>query len=109
MLGSISVAAATAVLDFDLMRDNVFKQSTHPRVLKGAALAGSAAAGDAKVVISKGSVKIAELYNTATGFPTTDHLFGIGEYIGANDEISAVVTDAPATNPLNLVLDFAGG
>lgn len=106
MLAQVSVAAAVAVLGYDLLTGSVFKQSTERRYLKGAALAGSAAAGDTKISILKGTTKIGELYNVTTGFPTTDHLFGIGEWILPNDEITAEITDAPATNPINLNLDF---
>ncbi len=108
MLAQVSVAAAVAVLGSDLLAGNVFKQSRSRRYLRGVALAGSAAAGDAKVEILKGSVKIGEVFNVATGFPTRDHLFPVGEWIEAHDEITAQVVDAPATNPLNLLLDFAG-
>jgi len=108
MLAQVSVAAATAVLGADLMNGSVFKQSTNRRYLRGVALAGSAAAGDTKIELLKGSVRIAEVFNVTTGFPTRDHLFPVGEWIDANDEITATVTDAAATNPINMLLDFVG-
>ena len=106
MLASVSVAAATAALDADLLAGNTNKQSSAPRRLRGAALAGSAAALDTKVEIFKGSVKVGELYNSATGAPTRDHLFPIGSHILPNEEIQVLVKDAAATNPINLLLDF---
>ncbi len=108
MLAQVSVPAATAVLNYDAMTGSVFKQSTQRRYLRGVACAGSAAAGDSKVEIYKGSVKVGEIFNAATGFPTRDHLFPVGEWIEPNDEIAAKITDAAATNPLNLLLDFVG-
>ena len=106
MLGSNSIAAATAVIGYDLSTGQTWKQSIRPRTLRGAALAGSAAAGDTKVEIFRGSVKVAELYNTATGFPTRDHLFPVGAMIPGGEEISVLVVDAPASNPINPLLDF---
>ena len=106
MLGQASVAAATAVIGYDLANGQTWKQSMARRRLRGCALAGSAAAGDTEVHIFRGSVKIGELFNTATGFPTRDHLFPIGSDIPPGEEISVLVVDAPATNPINPLLDF---
>lgn len=106
MLAAVSVAAATAALEYDLLRDNRFKQSGRRRYLRGAALAGSAAALDTKVELYRGGTLLAELYNTATGAPTRDHLFPVGAWIPQNEELIAKVADAPATNAINLLLDF---
>lgn len=107
MLAAVSVAAATAVLGYDLMTGNKQRSSKEARVLRGAALAGSAAALDTKVELYKGTTLIAELFNTATGAPTRDHLFPVGSRIAPDEEITATVTDAPGTNPINLLIDFA--
>lgn len=106
MLGQVSVAAATAVIGYDLARDATWQQSMAPRRLRGAALAGSAAALDTEIAIFRGSVKIGELFNSATGAPTRDHLFPIGAVIPAGEEVSVLIIDAPATNPINLLMDF---
>ena len=107
MIAQTSTAAATAVLGYNLLRDSVFDQVSWPRVLRGAALAGSSAALDTKVEIFVGTNKVAELYNTATGAPNRDHLFPINARVGAGEEVSAVIVDAPATNPINGLFDFA--
>jgi hypothetical protein len=106
MLGQVSIAAATAVIGYDLARDTTWSQSSTPRILRGIALAGSAAAGDTKVEVFRGSVKVAEAYNSATGFPTRDHLFPVGAPIPPNEEVAVIVDDAPATNPINLIMEF---
>ena len=106
MLGSVSVAAATAVIGYDLARDQTWQQSSRARVLRGAALTGSAAAGDTLIEIFRGSVKVGELFNSALAFPTRDHLFPVGAPIPAHEEISVLVVDPPVTNPLNLLMDF---
>jgi len=70
------------------------------------ALTGSAAAGDAAVALKIGNIEIARKFNSATGFPTRDHLVSVGRTVPPNSEIAAIVVDAPATNPLNLLLIF---
>ena len=107
MIAQTSHAAAVAVLGFNLLQGSVFDQVSFPRMLRGAALAGSAAALDSKVEIFVGTNKVAELFNSATGAPNRDHLFPINAHVGAGEEVSAIVVHAPATNPLNGLFDFA--
>jgi len=102
----ISIAAAVAVLDFNLLGNSKHRQSDRSRRLRAAALAGSAAAGDSRIAISINQQEVGSIFNSATGFPTRDHLKSIGVTVPPNAEVSAVVTDAPATNPLNLLLEF---
>lgn len=102
----VSVAAATAVVDYNLLGNSPHRQSSAPRRLRAVALCGSAAAGDTRIAVSVNQREIAAIFNSTTGFPTRDHLKGVGENIPPNAEISAIVTDAPATNPLNLLLEF---
>jgi len=105
-VAEVSIAAATAVLDFNLLANNQHRQSNRTRRLRSVALRGSAAAGDTKVSISVNQTEIASIYNSGTGFPNRDDLKGVGESIPPQSEISAVITDAPATNPINLMLEF---
>ena len=49
MIGQVSVAAATAVLGYDLFRDQTWRVSSKVRKLKGMAIAGSTAALDTAV------------------------------------------------------------
>lgn len=107
ILAQVSVAAATAVLGYDLLTNSIYKRSGSNRILRGAALTGSAAAGDSKIDLYIDVVKIADIYNVTTGFPTKDHFFPLGDLpVPAGSDISAIVTDAPGTNPLNLLLDI---
>lgn len=105
-LEEVSIAAASAPLGTNLLADSTFRQVGRSRIIRGAALAGSAAAGDTEVEILVGSSVVARLFNKATGFPTRDHLFPVGAFVPANTEVSARVTDAPSTNPINLAIDF---
>lgn len=102
----VSLAAAVAVLGVNMVADSPHKQSGVSRTLRAAALAGSAAAGDSEVSILAGATEIARIFNSTTGFPTRDHLKGIQETIPANQELSVIVVDAPATNPLNIHLEL---
>jgi len=103
----LSVAAAVAVVGYDLLTNRPdIANSARPRVLRGIALVGSAAAGDTVVDIKVGNRTVSTLYNTATGFPTADaSLFATSFAVPGGSPLSAIVTDAPATNALNLLVD----
>lgn len=100
-----SVAAATAVLGYDLLRDVVGRQEGRQRTLKRAGINGSAAAMDAKVDLMVGSLKAGSLYIGTTGAVTKDYLFDFNTPVPANTEVSAIVVDAPATNPINIIVE----
>lgn len=102
----LSIAAATAILDFNLMQNSTYRQSSRARNIRSMALTGSAAAGDSAVALKIGNIEVARKFNSATGFPTRDHLVPVNRTVPANSEIGAIVVDAPATNPLNLLLVF---
>lgn len=103
---TVSIAAASAPLDTDLFANERFKEQPNDRVLQGAALTGSAAAGDASVDILIDETRIATLFNSRTAFPDNDDLVPLGIMIPAGAEMSAIVTDAPATNPINCRVDI---
>lgn len=97
----VSVAAATAVLGYDLLtnrRDAAF--SSVPRVITGIALTGSAAADDTVVELKVGNTLVAVLRNITTGNPTNDHIQPLNAGVPIGAPIQLTVTDAPATNPI---------
>lgn len=104
----VSIAAATAVLGYDLAQNQPWKTAGRPRRLRGMALTGSAAAGDAAVRVLVGMAEVARKYNTTTGFPTRDHLVPVDALVPGGVPITVEVIDAPLTNPLNLLLDIEG-
>jgi len=104
--GENSVAAATAVVGYDLAKDTIWQQTGARRVLTAVGLCGSAAGGDTKVDIFVDTLKIGEIYNTTTGFPTKDHYKTMNCFVPPNARIHAYVTDAPATNPINIIFDW---
>jgi len=102
----VSIAAATAVLGYDLLQNTTLQRAGYDRELEFAALTGSAAAGDTIVDLFIDTVRVATLYNTTTGFPTGDHYKPIGATIPAGSLLRAIVTDAPGTNAINLTIGF---
>jgi len=106
-LSIIPVAAATAVVGYDLLtnRPDIANSAT-ARILRALALTGSAAAGDCAADIKVGNRTVATLYNTATGFPTNDaSKFPTSYNVPAGSPVSVIITDAPATNSINLLID----
>lgn len=103
----ISVAAATAVVGYDLLTNRPdIATSGVRRVLRALALTGSAAAGDSAIDVKVANRTVATLYNTATGFPTNDaSKFDTAYNVPGGSPVSVIVIDAPATNPLNLLID----
>lgn len=105
-MGQVSVAAATAALGYDLTTGQVWATSSSDRALTGFAMCGSAAAGDTKVSLYVDQVLVGEFFNTTTGYPTRDHFYSIDAYVPAGSKISCIVTDAAATNPVNVVIQW---
>jgi len=106
-LSTVSVAAATAVLGYDLLLNRPDIQSaSQDRTIRALALTGSAAAGDCRVDVKVGNRTVATCYNSGTGFPTNDaSKFPTSYHVPGGAPVSVIVTDAPATNPLNLLID----
>jgi len=106
-LNILSVAAATAVLGYDLLTNRPDIQvSQQRRTLRALALTGSGAAGDTVIDVKVANRTVATLYNTATGFPTADaSQFKTAYNVPAGAPVSVIVTDAPVTNALNLLID----
>lgn len=106
-LSVVSVAAATAVLGYDLLTSRPdIAVSGRNRVLRAIGLTGSGAAGDSAVDFKVGNRIVASLFNTATGFPSADAgKFPTSYAIPAGEPLSVVVTDAPVTSAINVLLD----
>ena len=106
MLVEASVAAAVAVLGYDLLQDEPNATISAGQRVSTAGMKGSAAAGDAKIRLTAGAHEIATLYNNDTGFPGRDDMMPVGYvHTGPPTRLYAKVTDAPATNPLNIAVN----
>jgi len=100
-----SVAAATAVVGYDLFQGKPNAQISPGQVVKRAGMLGSAVAGDTRVDLMAGNRKIGELYNRALGFPAETDMFDIDyRHRGPSERLYAIVVDAPATNAINLAV-----
>lgn len=100
-----SVAAATAIVNFDLFTGQVWARAPQNRAITGMGLAGSAAAGDAEVEVFIDEVRVGNFFNNKLGFPNNDDLLPLeGLFIPGGAAIRAIVRDAPATNPLNAMV-----
>jgi len=105
MLINISIAAASATAGTDLFKDERNNVSSRPRVVTGIAVAGSAAALDAKVSLYIERTYVGSFYNTATGSWNRDEIVPLGNrYVPPGAKISCIVDTAPGTNPINIVL-----
>ena len=104
--GYVSVAAATAVVGYDLFSDEWFQSMGSDRALTGIGVAGSAAALDFLCQLFIDDVFIGEYYNAATGAVLVDaHMVPLDElYVPAFAKIRCVVEDAANTNPINVML-----
>lgn len=101
-----SIAAATAVVGYDLLVNERRQQVEYTRVLETLKLTGSGAAGDTKVDLFVGDSFIGAFFNTNTGFGNNDDeqiLNGVIVYPG--EKIHLFVTDAPTTNPINFKIN----
>jgi hypothetical protein len=103
MLLASSVAAATAVVGFDLFQSNSAATIAPGQRVTFGAVKGSAAAGDSEIRLMAGNTHIATLFNSDTGFPTGTDMFPVAyRHVGPTTRIYATVVAAPATNPINI-------
>jgi hypothetical protein len=109
MIGQVSIAAATAVLGYDLAAATTWRVAGNDRTLNAGGIAGSAAALDTKIDLFVGNTKVGEMFNASTGAVARNtDMFRVGVRVPAGMPISAIITDAPATNPINLTVDLTG-
>ncbi|GAI53377.1 unnamed protein product [marine sediment metagenome] len=106
MIGQVSVAAATAVIGYDLFRDQTWRVSSKVRRLRGLGVCGSTAAGDCAFDLFIDQYHVGRFYNLALGWPTNDHVIPLkGNYVPPGATIAAIVAVQPTANPLNVILE----
>jgi hypothetical protein len=103
-----STAASAAVVNYDILTGERWNRSPVHRQLVALGLAGSAAIGDTQVDFYIDEVRVAGLFNTATGFPQVNRDMQPmgGLFIPAGAQLSGIVIDAAATNPINATLSI---
>ena len=103
----VGVAAATAILGYDLLKDVVGKKEAGGRALIGVGLAGSAVVGDSEIDVYVNSVPVATLKNSSLLVPKKDDILPCRIHVPGNSELALIVTDAPVTSILYSTLLFA--
>jgi len=104
---TVSVPAATAILGADLLLGERFKRTPQARTLEAIALTGSAVIGDAEIEVFIDEIRVGNFFNNALLFPNNDHLVSLESlFIPGSSELQAIVVDAAATSPLNLMLQL---
>lgn len=106
-IAEVSIAAASAPVGTNLLADSIYGQSRVARQIRGVALKGSAAAGDTIVAILVDTMEIGRIFNSGTGFPNRDDIKPLVANVPAGAQLFANIVDAPATNPINLLMAFA--
>ncbi len=106
---TISVAAATATINTDLLQVDLYgqriaRQAGANRVITGIGVCGSAAAGDTIVDFFVEDVFYGSYYNSTTGFSSNDYIFRAEMIVPAGAQIRCIIRDAPTTNPINVTL-----
>lgn len=100
-----SVAAATAIVGYDIFKDQVWARSPSDRILTGFGLQGSAAALDTEVELFIDEVRVGNFFNVTTGVPNNDSLMDIEDLgVPAGAQLRCLVKDAPVTNPINAMV-----
>lgn len=108
----VTVAAATAVLNYDLLMGEKFAQASYARKLVEFAIVGSAAIGDCGVEIWAGEARKGQFYNSSAGanlIPKDYDRKYPNAFIPANAQVMVKVIDAPASNPVVIELTFSTG
>lgn len=98
---TVGVAAATAVLDYDMFIGQVWSRQPQDRVITGLACCGSAVTGDAEVEVYVDEVRIGNFFNTKLLLPNNDELMPLESLgIPGGAQLRGLVRDAPATSIL---------
>jgi len=105
---TIGTAAATAVLGYNLLQNRPDVQSAgRNRTLRGVALTGSAVIGDCAVDIKVADRVVGTFYNSALLTPQANRdVMPMSVHVPAGSPVSVIVTDAPATSILYVMLDI---
>lgn len=107
-LTTIGIAAATAVLGYNMLQNRPDVQSAgRMRTLRGFALTGSAVIGDCSVDVKVGDRVVGTFFNSALLTPQQNRdVMPMSVAVPAGVPVSVIVADAPATSILYAMLDL---
>lgn len=107
MLYTVQRAAADAAVGTDIIANETWRIASEGRVLRRIGLTGSTAAGDTKVELFAGNLRVGEFFNSDTGAPQAlRDMFDVNVLIPGGMPLVANVADAPATNPIFLMVEL---
>jgi len=107
-LTTIGVAAATAVLGYNVLQNRPDVQSAgRDRTLRGFALTGSAVIGDCSVDIKVGDRVVGTFFNSALLTPQANRdVNPMSVHVPRGTPVSVIVVDAPTTSVMYAMLDL---
>ena len=106
MLNYASVAAATAVVGYDVLQGVKWRRENFGRVLTGIGVAGSAAIGDCDGELFVNGINMGEFKNLVLAWPSKDYILPTQIPVPANALLEFKMTTAPTTNPINILTLF---
>lgn len=108
-VGRASVAAATAILGYDVLTNKVWRKSPITRRIVAVGLTGSAVINDSEVELYVNNELVAVFTPTTIGVvvPKRDDILPVNIMVPGGAELTFKVSDAPATNPFELLVLFA--
>lgn len=107
MIGVTSVAAATAIVGYDICQNQIWQQSDKPRFLRALACVGGNAINEANGDLYIGTVYVGTYYNTKNGVvaPIQEDIKPLGKlYVPPGAKIMFIVRVAPTVSPIILEL-----
>ncbi|MBA7662952.1 hypothetical protein ES703_70985 [subsurface metagenome] len=106
MIGQVSVPAATALIGYDLFRDQTWRVSSKTRKLRGLGMCGSTAPGDFSADLFVDQYHVGRFYNLAVGWPTNDHVIPLkGNLVPPGATIALICSQDATANPVNIILE----
>jgi len=94
-----AVAAATAIVGFDIFTGEVWARSPVDRILTGTGVTGSAVIGDTELEMFIDEVRVGSFFNNRLLVPTQDEVVDLEDlFIPAGAQLRSIVRDAPATS-----------
>jgi len=105
---TIGTPAATAALGYNLLQNRPDVQSSgRNRTLRGIALTGSAVIGDCSVDVKVGDRVVGTFFNSGLLTPQANRdVMPLSVHVPTGVPVSVIVTDAPATSILYVMLDL---
>lgn len=107
MIGTVQVAAATAVVNYDLAQNQRWQISSRPRVIRELSIVGGNAINEARIGLYIENTYIGSFFNTRSGVVSAlkEDKKDLGAvYVPPASKISLIVEVAPTVSPITAEL-----